>query len=168
MDQYIPLAQRQQGVALAKSLDGAQAAAPTPAAKPVSPPIKTVSVPASEPTKPAAMAKPVPTPKPAPATKPAPPAKPAPALAAKAAPAKPTASASAASGWRVQLGAYGTEAKARTAWSGISGRAGLKGLEPAYVKAGAVTRLQAGGFSSRSAANQACKAAAVPCFAIAH
>ena len=143
MDQYIPLAQRQQGIAMAKAMD--TALKPTPAAKPAPAPVKTVALPASEPAKPIAPAK-------APAA-----AKPDPA-------AKPPAPTS---GWRVQLGAFGSEAKARSVWSGVSGRGGLKGLQPSFVKAGAVTRLQAGSFASRAAADRACKAAAVACFVVA-
>lgn len=173
MDQYIPLAQRQQGVAMAKTLGAAPAAAPI-APKPAASPVKPVPLPASEPAKPVPAPKPALAAKPAPAVKPA--ATPAPAPAAKPMPTKPTpakptpakpaASATASAGWRVQLGAYSDEAKAKSAWSGISGRPGLKGLEPSFVKAGAVTRLQAGGFSTRAAANQACKAAGIPCFAV--
>ncbi len=158
MDQYIPLVQRQQGIAIAKSLDIAAAAPPAPTAKPASvktapvktspTPIKTVLVPPSSPAKPVVAAKPAPVKTAAPAAKPVP------------APA-------AASGWRVQLGAFGTEAKARTVWTGVSGKAGLKGLEPSFVKAGAVTRLQAGPLANRAAADRACKAAGVACFPVA-
>jgi cell division septation protein DedD len=147
MDQYIPLVQRQQGVAMAKAMDAAASA--VPAAKPAPAPIKTVAVPASEPAKPVvAAAKPAPAPKPV-------------------ATAKPAAPAPAASGWRVQLGAFGTEAKARTIWTGVSARPGLKGLQPSFVKAGAVTRLQAGPLASRAAADKTCKAAGVACFVVA-
>jgi uncharacterized protein len=140
MDQYIPLVQRQQGIAIAKSLDVAAAAPPAPAAKTPPTPIKTVPVPASTPPKPA--------------------------VAAKPAPAKAAAPPAAASGWRVQLGAFGSEAKARTVWAGVSGRPGLKGLQPSFVKAGTVTRLQAGPLASRAAADRACKASGVACFVV--
>lgn len=113
MDRYVPLAQRQQGIAMAKEMDK-----PAPPAAPV----KAASVP---------------------------PAKPAPA-------AKP---ATRISGWRIQLGAFGTADAARTAWKRIGNRSGLKGLQPAYVSAGAITRLQAGPLAGRAAADEACKSA---------
>jgi cell division septation protein DedD len=157
MDQYVPLVQRQQGIALAKTLDAAPPPAPA-AAKPApapakSSPVKTVPLPASEPAKPVAVAaaKPTPAPKPAPAAKPV-------------SAAKPEATAS---GWRIQLGAFGTEAKAKNGWAGMSARPGLKGLQPSFVAAGAVTRLQAGPFASRAAADRSCKAAGVACFVVA-
>jgi cell division septation protein DedD len=115
--------------------------------------VKTVPLPASEPAKPVAVAaaKPTPAPKPAPAAKPV-------------SAAKPEATAS---GWRIQLGAFGTEAKAKNGWAGMSARPGLKGLQPSFVAAGAVTRLQAGPFASRAAADRSCKAAGVACFVVA-
>jgi len=154
MDQYIPLAQRQQGIAMAKEMDKA-AAAPPAAPKPA-PAVKPVPLPPSTPA--------------APATKPALAAKPAPAP--KTTPvAKPTPTDTAASGgWRVQLGAFGSEASARSAWASVNGKAaGLKGLQPYIVKAGAVTRLQAGPLASRAEADRACqsaKAAGSACFVI--
>jgi uncharacterized protein len=124
MDQYVPLAQRQQGVAMAKEMDK-----PTPAAAP----------------------------------KPVAPAKAAPVSPAKLVAAKPASAAKPAtakiSGWRIQLGAFGNADAARTAWSRVRNRAGLKGLQPAYVSAGAITRLQAGPLASRSVADEACKSA---------
>ena len=124
MDQYVPLAQRQQAIAMAKEMD-----------KPAPPP-----PPAS---KPAAAVKAV--------TAPPPPAKP--ASAAK------SVTATKASGWRVQLGAFRTADAARLAWSRVRSRSGLKGLQPAYVAAGAVTRLQAGPLASRAVAEDACRSA---------
>lgn len=150
MDQYLSLVQRQQGIALAKQMATppaapAAAAKPTPeaptsmaAAKPA-PSIKAVPVPPSVPTSPPAAAA----------------AKPAPA-AAKSAPAasKP------AGGWRIQLGAFASPDAARSAWAGISGKAaGLKSLQPSYVRGGALTRLQAGPLASRSSAERACQSA---------
>lgn len=147
MDQYIPLAQRQQGIAIAKSLDTAAAAPPAPAAKaaPAPAPVKTVAVPASTPPKPAPAAKPAPT-------------------KGTAAAAKPARAA--ANGWRIQLGAFGTEEKARTVWTSVSAKPGLKGLQPAFVKGGTVTRLQAGPLADRAAADRACKASGMACFVV--
>ena len=68
-------------------------------------------------------------------------------------------------GWRVQLGAFSEAGNARALWSRLSGRLG--GVDPAYVKAGRVTRLQAGPFHSRAEAQRACTAAHVSCVVIA-
>jgi hypothetical protein len=78
-------------------------------------------------------------------------------------PAAPVA-ASAGGRWRVQLGAYSSEANARRAWGEIAGRLG--GLRPVVVHAGAVFRLQAGPLASRETASQACARAHVSCFPV--
>ena len=125
---------------------------------------------------------PAPAPKPAPATvaavpKPAPaPVAPAPKPAAPAATAPAVAAAStapavAATGdWRIQLGAFSEESRARTLWSGLERQnQALAGLQPYLVKAGAITKLQAGPFATQAAAKQACDSVArsgQACFAI--
>lgn len=106
------------------------------------------------PVKPAAAAKPAPKP-----------------VVAKPKPAVVTATPKpAASGkWRVQLGAFGTSAAAQSLWSKLSKAPSLGGLSPDYVKAGTVTRLQATGIASASAASQVCasvKAAGNPCLVV--
>ena len=72
--------------------------------------------------------------------------------------------------WRIQLGAFSEEGRARTLWSGLERQnAGLNGLQPYLVKAGAITKLQAGPFASQSAAKQACASVAKSgqaCFAV--
>ena len=74
--------------------------------------------------------------------------------------------ATAGGGWRVQLGAFSSEANARRAWTGIGGRLG--GLQPAYVRAGTLIRLQAGPLPNRAAAERACAAlAGAACFPVA-
>jgi cell division protein FtsN len=74
-------------------------------------------------------------------------------------------------GWRVQLGAYGSEAAAATAWSALTGKAsGLRGLSPSYERAGAIVRLRAGGIADKAGATRACaaaKAAGAACFPVA-
>jgi TPR repeat protein len=98
------------------------------------------------------------------APEPAPPAARPTAPAAR--PAAPAATlASAAGRWRIQLGAFGTEANARAAWNGVAGR--LPGLQPHYVRAGNVFRLQAGPLADRAAAARACAAARQACFPVA-
>ena len=66
----------------------------------------------------------------------------------------PPSAASAGGRWRVQLGAFSSEANARRAWGTVSGR--LPGLQPAFVRAGNLIRLQAGPLPSRTAAERAC------------
>ena len=75
-------------------------------------------------------------------------------LKAPAAPFKPAIDTKA---WRVQLGAFGSEANARSLWSRLStDNAALKPLEPYLVKAGGLTRLQAGPVAGKAAADALC------------
>lgn len=81
---------------------------------------------------------------------------------------RPTPAAPAArpgGSWRIQLGAFSSEAAARSAWSSVSGR--LPGLRPVITRAGAMFRLQAGGLANRDAAARACAAARTACFPVA-
>ncbi|MBX3561700.1 MAG: SEL1-like repeat protein [Sphingomonas sp.] len=95
---------------------------------------------------------------------PAPPA-PRPGAPVARPPAPGATLASAGGRWRIQLGAFASEANARAAWSGIVGR--LPGLQPQIVRAGAVFRLQAGPLADRAAATRACAAARQACFPVA-
>jgi len=70
-----------------------------------------------------------------------------------------------ARGWRVQLGAFSEAGNAQALWSKLSGRFG--GVDAAYVKAGRVTRLQAGPYRTRAEAQRACSAAHVSCVVVA-
>jgi hypothetical protein len=79
-------------------------------------------------------------------------------------PAAPAPAAAAGGRWRIQLGAYSSDANARRAWGAVAGRLG--GLRPVIVHAGAVYRLQAGPLASRAAADQACARAHVACFPV--
>jgi cell division septation protein DedD len=91
-----------------------------------------------------------------------PPARP---VAAKPAPA---VVASAGGKWQVQLGAYGSQDGAATAWRKVAGKLG--GLAPSYQKAGAVVRLRAGPLADKGAAEKACaaaKAGGAACFPVA-
>lgn len=116
------------------------------AAPPAAPPARQPSV-APTPLPPSAAANP---PEPAPAAR----------------PSAPVATLASIGGrWRIQLGAFGTEANARAAWSGVAGR--LTGLQPHYVRAGSVFRLQAGPLADRAAATRACAAARQACFPVA-
>jgi cell division septation protein DedD len=81
-------------------------------------------------------------------------------------PAPTQAPAAAAGGrWRVQLGAFSSDANARRAWGAVAGR--LPGLQPAYVRAGALIRVQAGPLRDRAAALRACAAAGHGCYPVA-
>lgn len=174
MDKYIPEDQRKQGLALAASLeksektDSLAAASPAPAkptpapVRPAASMVRTTDLPPSTITQPstpvAAPPAPRPTPKPAPqvaAAKPAP------------QPTPPTPAPAASGGWRVQLGAFGEEARARALWAQMTGKvSGLSAYQPYLVKAGAVTRLQAGPVASSSDAANLCakiKAAGADC-----
>jgi cell division septation protein DedD len=114
----------------------------------------------------AATPKPAPvTPKPVPvAAPPAPRPSPTP-VAAKPAPVVPKpaavaqAPATAGKGWRIQLGAFSDEARARALWAKASGWSGYAALQPDYEKVGAVTRLRAGPVDSRAGAERLCAAA---------
>ena len=70
----------------------------------------------------------------------------------------PAARTQAASGgpWKVQLGAFSVKSNAERLWSRLASRSELSGASKVLVPAGRLTKLQAGGFSSRNAAQRAC------------
>jgi cell division septation protein DedD len=74
--------------------------------------------------------------------------------------AEPSAPRVAASGgpWRVQLGAFAVASNAEGLWNRVEGRPELAGARRIMEPTGRVTRLQAGGFPSRAAAQVACAA----------
>lgn len=84
-------------------------------------------------------------------------------------PAPAPAPAPAAGGsWRIQLGAFGVAANADALWARVKGRPEVAGHPRLNVKAGAVTKLQAGNYS-QAAAQAACtklKAAGFTCVAV--
>jgi cell division septation protein DedD len=153
MDQYIPEAQRQQGLQLAKKYEAEvrTVALPSPRVAPTG----------AATTRPSGTtpARPAPT---AAVTKPAPArtAAPSPSVASAA----PPRQAASSGNWRIQLGAFRDEGNARVLWSKVGGKTGGSA---AYVKAGGVTRLQATGFASRAAAQAACGKAGVSCVVVA-
>jgi uncharacterized protein len=160
MDKYIPVDQRQQGLAMARSMESA-AARPMPAPVAVRPAPSTgpvarpVAVPPYQPPAPEAVAEEAAT---AAATvAPSPRPKP---VAARPAPNPPTPVAAAPSGrYRVQLGAFSQQGNASAQWNGLSGRvSALVGLQPYYVRAGSIIRLQAGPIASAAAADRVCAA----------
>lgn len=79
--------------------------------------------------------------------------------------ATPSAAPPAAGNWRIQLGAFRDQANAETLWSRVHPRLGT--ATPTYAKAGAVVRLQAGGYATKAAAQRACTAAGAPCVVVA-
>lgn len=103
--------------------------------------------------------RPAPGPAVAPAPKPAAPV-----------PAPESAHATTAQGpWRVQLGAFGVAGNADRLWSKVHSRPELAGHSKLLVKAGSLTKLQAGGFSSEADADSACgrlKAAGISCLTV--
>jgi cell division septation protein DedD len=148
MDQFVPLAERQKGIALARQMERG---APVAVAALQKAPRIAGAVPAPARTAPA--------PKPAVA-----------AATSNRAPA-PVARPIAGGGWRAQLGAYGSPAAAQAQWGALSRKIGaLSGLQPSYEQAGKFTRLRAGPLPSRAAADKVCasaKAAGQACFPVA-
>jgi uncharacterized protein len=73
--------------------------------------------------------------------------------------------------YRVQLGAFSDAGRAKALWSSLAGNvSGLKGMQPYLVKAGSITRLQAGPVSSKAGAEQLCnqvRSAAQSCLVVA-
>ncbi len=154
MDEYIPLAQRQEAQLVAREIEAAagnrRAAdmaaadlgtrdfaniAPEPAPAPA-------RVPAPAPVQVAAMAAPASRAQPA-----------APVRASNSARPAPV---SKTGGWGLQLGAFGVAANADRLWSKVSGKSALAGTTKALVSAGSVTRLRAVGFANRGEAQSAC------------
>ncbi|MBA4046919.1 MAG: sporulation protein [Sphingomonas sp.] len=165
MDQYIDTGLRQQGLALARQYESQQGGSPPPTELAGSGSgIRGAELPPSRVADggPALRAQPstgsaTPANRHGPATSKPPSTKPAPV--ATAAPA-PTPSAPITSGgWRVQLGAFRVEGNARSLWADLLRRAPALGrLQPVYVKAGALTRLQAGPIASNAEAIRICAA----------
>jgi cell division septation protein DedD len=130
MDQHLPMAQRQQAIALAAEL---RSQADASRARQLAAEDLQASVPAS----PASTS-------------------PRPIAVRKGLP--PNISAAAASEpWRIQLGAFGQPGNADALWERLKGRPEMTGKSRFNVKAGAVTKLQAGGFPTEAAARTACQ-----------
>lgn len=65
--------------------------------------------------------------------------------------------------WRIQLGAFGDPANAHRLWNQVAAR--FAGASVSYVKAGALTRVLAGPYASSAAASRAC-GLVKPCVAV--
>lgn len=198
MDTFIPLAQRQQGVALAQQISAQIEATRTrefaaadlgvkppppgaapfvPGAVPPQPPspeeavamaekVARGSSPATAGADYARPANPVTPPAPKPQVAKPPVAKP--PLAAVPPPPPPVVPTVPAGGWRLQFGAFGVAANANALWAQLKARPELAGHPRINVPAGAVTKLQAGGFSETTA-RAACVRliiARLPCIAV--
>ncbi len=164
MDRFIPIEDRRRAIELAgqmeqdeKRVKTAQLGGLRPA--PSTGSVQTAQLPPSRP------AIPDPTPAPGPITPgvtyaPAPTAAPAPAPTPTAAAPVATAApvqAVVSGDWRVQLGAFSDENKAKNLWNSLEGRvSALTGLQPYLVKAGGITRLQAGPFATKAQAESMC------------
>jgi cell division septation protein DedD len=182
MDQYIPAGDRQKGLAMATQLEqqeqaalaggdvdmvmsGGKPSVPLPSsagAKAGPAPVRTTEVPPSGVGAPYAAAPQAPVAPKSSATKPSklsPPDKP----TANA----PVRTATPSGSWRVQLGAFSEEGRAQALWDALKKHSGLlSGYQPFMVKAGNVTRLQAGPLASAAAAEKLCnslKAAGTTC-----
>ena len=156
MDRLLSPQDRARGVELARDMR----TAPPPVQIAAAPP-----PPTPRPQGPARTAPPRTGPAPAPPVRnaSAAPPRPRPVVQTAARTAAPVATAGGR--WRVQIGAFSSDANARHAWSGVAGR--LPGLRPSYVRAGAVIRVQAGPLADRAAAQRACAAAGNGCFPVA-
>lgn len=176
MDEYIPLEQRQQGLAMAREYEAA-------AQRPELPPEiagagtsggmrgtelppssydqnagrQPAIVPTARPGRPAQVVTQVP-----PATRPVPTSRPAPAETPPARP--PVAVAARGGGWKLLLGAYRDESNPHNLWRKIEGRGVVPGLQASFPKRGELTLLVAGPLASRADTARACGAikAAIP------
>ena len=177
MDRFIPLDQRQRGLTLARTYEE-QAAKPQLAALATrgTGRIVTEDLPPSRPVAaqtPVSVGDALPSPKLRPSPRPAPRPKPVERDVEQmserpiVAPPPPAASGK----WRVQLGAFSDGAKANALGRSLSARvAALRAYQVTVVKAGPISRLQAGPIASRGAAEALCgsvKAAGQACLAVA-
>lgn len=153
MDKYIPQDQRDQAIAMARSIgqQNSSLAAdeprrPAPVMREAPAPVRSAQLPPSASSPPRTAE---PAPRPAPVK----------TAAAKPAPPKPTLPKPASGGWRVQIGAFSAEARARTLWTQLSAKVGgLSGYQPYIMTSGGVTRLQAGPLASSADATRLCSA----------
>jgi cell division septation protein DedD len=166
MDKYVPADQREQGLAMARDMGQKEVTALAEAngqsanktvVREGSPPLATATLPPSTKAE-----KPV-SPKAAAKAKPEMPKK---AVAAaessivpKASSKTETTQVGSSGAWRVQLGAFSEEARARALWNSLRGKvSGLSSYQLFLVKAGAVTKLQVGPLASNAEAARLCGA----------
>lgn len=140
LDTLIPVADRQKGIALSRSIPNERA------------------TPAAAPAKTAEVARPSPSPKARPIR--ARPVSAKPILAS----AKPVPGPNGA--WRIQLGAFAQRGSAQALYQHLSNKSALSGKSAFYIPAGAMTRLQIGPFTSKVAAAAACGSLGTACFPV--
>ncbi|MEH6662649.1 MAG: SPOR domain-containing protein, partial [Parasphingorhabdus sp.] len=175
MDRFIPLEDRRRAVELAGQMEQDEKRVRTAQIGGLRPvqstkPVQTAQLPPSRPALPDPASTPAPvtpgvTYAPYPTAAPAAPV----ATAAPIATPTPVRAAAATSGnWRVQLGAFGDENKARNLWTKLEGSvSALSGLQPYLDMAGGITRLQVGPFATQAQADSVCsrvKASGNDCF----
>ena len=157
MDKYVPLDQRQRGLAMARTME-ARAGRPQLASNTVMPPPRTIRREEVPPSRPAARAPEVREPPVVVATRPV-------------RPPRPQTPVAVGGRWRVQLGAFGDASKVDALWTSLQRRIGaLAPYRSFVVRAGSVTRLQAGPLPSSAAAEALCRsvrAGGQACLAIA-
>lgn len=160
LEQILPIADRKRGAQIARELAKAAPAVKSAAEKEAPEPVQTA---AARPPQAAAKAsrKNVAKTATAPQPKPVVSASAAPKLEAKAPPAVATGA------WRIQLGAFSQRGSAEALYRKVAAKPPLEGRHAFYIPVGTITRLQIGPFESRAAAESACKALGVPCFAVA-
>ncbi|MFM7027585.1 MAG: SPOR domain-containing protein [Chakrabartia sp.] len=181
-DSFLSAEDRQKGLILAQQMDAkapppgisllpARALAPArlatrdqalpppvmPDPKPSAAAAPSMAAPVSPPATPSVVAPPPPARHAAPAASPAP-------------PAPPTRRTTVAAGWRVQLGAFGDAAKARSLWQHLRQHQPLIArLSPSFETSGGLTRLRAGPVTSAAEAARLCNTlakAGQPCMVI--
>jgi len=172
MDRFIPIEDRRRAIELAGQMEQDEKRVRTAQIGGLRPAqstgvVQTAQLPPSGPATP----DPAPTPAPVPTPGPIAPgvtyaATPKPAPAAPVA-TKALVRAAASGDWRVQLGAFSDEDNAKNLWNSLEKSvSALAGLQPYLVKAGGITRLQAGPFATQAQAEAMCssvKAAGKDC-----
>ncbi|WP_254054397.1 SPOR domain-containing protein [Sphingorhabdus sp. EL138] len=163
MDKYIPLDKRRRAIELASQMEENEKRVRTAQvgglrATPSSGAIQTAQLPASKAVAPVPTPAPKPVAPPSVATPPAPAPAKAPPLAKPApAPAPAPVRTATTGNWRVQLGAFGDQNKAKALWNNLEKRvSALNNLQPYLVAAGSITRLQAGPFATKAQASKVC------------
>jgi len=153
MDQYVPLAQRQEAQVLARELEGeasrrraAQLAAVDLGQGNPTPQSSAQTAPVIAPPAPVRVAEAAPKSVTGPVRVPE---------SVRPAPAR-IQSPARSGDWGVQLGAFGVASNADRLWGRLSSNPALAGTKKALIKAGGVTRLRAIGFSNRADASRAC------------
>lgn len=159
MDRYVSLADRQQGIELARRMEAQQGQPRLASVPPSSAPPRRVArtdIPPSRAVEPQAQPPVATPPEPAPPTRVARAEPPAPRPAPPAATPAPAPARVVDGGWRVQLGAFAEAGNAQRMWSEFGSR--FPGRQPYYVRTGRLTKLLVGPFASSAEAQRACAA----------